>query len=237
MLSYHINQTISSCSLTSIIFMVTNVPRCLLQVTLVSLRPRLLISAWAMMQLSVLSFQLVRLCWRKFEHTDLCSVSWHRARDKPEHMLRSLVATKNVTECLPHRRFKFRSYTNLYFLCFTQKYIFPIVICCRTDYSLALFPDLKIAIQRLGSRCCGLPTWDMEGVQGIRHWPFTSVLPRSPRRRFQDIRPQLSFDLEYSDHRPSKASCRVHESWTSQSEWRGNYCPVGIASHHQFCVL
>lgn len=144
--------------------MVTYISRCLSQVALNSLQPRLLTSAWTKMQLSVLSCQLAPLCWRRFEYTDLCSVSWHRAHDKLDHMLRSLVAIKNVTECLPHRRLKLHSYTNLYFHCFTQKYIFPIVICCKADYSLTLFPDLQITMQRLRSSCCGLLTWDMEGV-------------------------------------------------------------------------
>lgn len=144
--------------------MVTNISRPLSQVTLHSLRPRLLTSAWTKMQLFVISCQLARLCWRWFEYTDLCSASWHRAHDKPDHMLRSLVGTKNVTECLPDRRLKLRSYTNLHFPCFTQRYISPIVMCCKVDYSLALFTDVQITIQSLRSSSCGLLIWDTEGV-------------------------------------------------------------------------
>jgi hypothetical protein len=176
--------------------MVTDISRCLLH----SFRPRLLTSAWNKMQLLVLSCHVARLCWGRFEYTDLCSVSWHRIHDKPDHIMRSLVATKNITECLPHRRLKLCSYTNLYFPCFTQKYIFPVVICCRAYYSLAPFPALQIAMQLLRSSCCGLLTWD---VQGVKENNTDHLLPCCPARHaagFKFIRPHPSFELEHSDH-------------------------------------
>jgi hypothetical protein len=64
-----------------------------------SLRPRLLTFAWTVLKMSVLSCQLARLYWRRFEYSDLCSESWHTR----SHVSLSLCHT-NVTECLPHRR-------------------------------------------------------------------------------------------------------------------------------------